>query len=326
LKTLIRPLVWTLSLLIAFPPALALAAAEAATAEDAHAPATQVELLNRLAETGPLESLKPFLKDAMTPTDVTAALAGIYPDIKGMDPAALHPGDGDYPLADWTALLALVREKKGALRSKGLSAWAFEKKLAEITVALTPADTATTPKPALKSAVPVPTATFTPTATPVPVVSVEEVHALKARVSEMSDRLDQLAKDAEKRRQDDDATEKTRLADRAAQKDELQLLRSLLEALQGDLAKVNSRLEEVGKKADEKNLTDTELRQNLSIMRKDLRDNVEDVSILKQKVEKLMAPEKQYARPLDRALTSKWVPGAALLIALGAIVWTATKK
>ena len=97
MKTLIRALVWTLIFLTAFPPALALAAAEAVKVDETPAPTAQVQLLKRLADSGPLESLKPFLKDVMTPTDVTAALAGIYPDIKGTDLAALHPGDGPAP-------------------------------------------------------------------------------------------------------------------------------------------------------------------------------------------------------------------------------------
>jgi len=69
---------------------------------------------------------------------------------------------------------------------------------------------------------------------------------------------------------------------------------------------------------------DTQKRE-WSIMRKDIRDHSQDLSVLKQKVERLMAPEKQSATPLDRALSSKWVPGAAILLSLTAVVLSASK-
>jgi uncharacterized protein YhaN len=120
--------------------------------------------------------------------------------------------------------------------------------------------------------------------------------------------------------------EKAKAADREAQREEARLLKGLVDDLQAGQKRLEASINEVDKKADKKGIDDDELRQSLSIMRKDLRDNVQDVSVLKQKVEKLMAPEKAYAKPLDKALASKWIPGAALLIAVGAIVIAVSKK
>ncbi len=82
----------------------------------------------------------------------------------------------------------------------------------------------------------------------------------------------------------------------------------------------------IGKKAEEKNITDSELQRDLSLMRKDLRDNTQDVSILKQELERLKEPGKEVASPLDQALTSKWLVGGALLVGITALVVALTRK
>jgi chromosome segregation ATPase len=153
-----------------------------------------------------------------------------------------------------------------------------------------------------------------------------EADKIQVQAEKVQAQAERLQSEAAIRNQAAVDAEKARSADRDAQREEAGLLKGLVDDLQAGQKRLEASVSAVDKKAEEQNINDEELRQTLSIMRKDLRDNVQDVSVLKQKVEKLMAPEKTYARPLDKALASKWIPGAALLIALGAIVISASKK
>jgi chromosome segregation ATPase len=228
-----------------------------------------------------------------------------------------------------------VRAKKGALRAKGLSAWTYEKKLESLA----------SKTDGLKTTETRPTPVATPSAS-----DQIEVKAIRERVQNLEDRaeaiqrtekdlqaerdrlktleaqVDRMQSETVLRVKAAEDAEKARSADRDAQREEARLLKRLVEDIQAGQKRLEASLATVDKKAEEKGIGDEELRQSLSIMRKDLRDNVQDISVIKQKVEKLMAPEKTYARPLDKALSSKWLPGAALLIAVGAVVITASKK
>jgi hypothetical protein len=289
----------------------------------------RAELLKRLSRLEPLAVLKPWAaKKNLTESDVNDALATAFPAVQALVLSEVKSGDAAFPPDDWNAFLELVRAKKGELRTRKISAWTYEKKLERI-AALSSGETV----PAAASA---PPAAPTPTPGPPP-ASREDLQALKSklesRLQEAEQKLAEMGKEDEKQARENidlktalAAERQDRAADRDSQKEELRLVKNLVDNLKADLVKTGDRLEAVGKKADEKNLNDEELRQSLTIMRKDLHDNVQDVSVMKQKVEKLMAPEKQYARPLDKALGSKWVPGAALLISLGAIVLAASKK
>ena len=330
-----------LCLAILLPPALMAAPVEPTASPTAAAtpgkkptvaPSAQVRLLDRLSKLELFSALAPFAEiKKPTDQDVTDALVSLYPAVSKTDEArwreaGVSEGDGG-------ELLALVQAKKGALRAKGLSAWAYEKKLQRLTV-----------QPAGE---PAPQASPTATATGADAV---DVKALRERVQNLEERaeaiqrtekdlqaerdkvqtlqgqVDRMQGETALRAKAAEDAEKARTSDRESQREEARLLKGLVEDLQAGQKRLEASLAAVDKKADEKGITDEELSQSLSIMRKDLRDNVQDVSVLKQKVERLMAPEKTYARPLDKVLASKWVPGAALLIAIGAVVVAASKK
>jgi heme oxygenase len=107
----------------------------------------------------------------------------------------------------------------------------------------------------------------------------------------------------------------------------LKLVKNLLERVQDDLKKTDNRLEETAKKASEKNISDTELEQELTVMHKDVRDNTQDVSILKQEVAKLDKSTSVAGQsPLDEVLGSKYVAGGALLVGLAALIISLSRK
>jgi len=89
---------------------------------------------------------------------------------------------------------------------------------------------------------------------------------------------------------------------------------------------MNDRMDQISDKANQKTLTDEELEQELTIMHKDLRDNTQDLTVLKQQVALLDAPQKAGQDPLDDFLTSKWLAGGALVVGLAALVIGVTKK
>jgi hypothetical protein len=105
------------------------------------------------------------------------------------------------------------------------------------------------------------------------------------------------------------------------------LVKNLLDRVQEDLQKTQARLEQVAQKAEEKNITDTELEQELTVMHKDMRDNVQDVSILKQEVAKLdKSGEVKGENVLDQMLDSKWLSGGALVVGVAALIVALTNK
>ncbi len=355
MKTAMRVLALFLSALLALPPAL-LAATEGPEAAPAvtesqtvPAPELQVAVLKNLSKFNLFEATRSFAEmKKPTEGDVTDALIAAYPIVRTIDASVLKQDPAGPTAGDWAALLGLVREKKEALRARGVSAWTYEKKLEKIVAAL-PGE------PAAPSAA----APVAPAPAGASLEQLEAVRAkLDARLAEISSRMESLQarldersaetasgmesvrKDLELRSRDTEALKKSldaeradrvaeradRVAERESLREEIRLVKSLVESLKADLADTDKRLEAVGQEAQAKTMTDSELRQSLTILRKDLRDNAQDVSVMKQKIEKLMAPEKQYARPLDKALASKWIPGAALLLSIGAVVLVASRK
>jgi uncharacterized coiled-coil DUF342 family protein len=100
-----------------------------------------------------------------------------------------------------------------------------------------------------------------------------------------------------------------------------------MDRVQDDLNKASQRLDEVSKKASEKTLTDTEFQQDLTVMHKDIRDNTQDLSVLKQQIAKLdKTGEEKNRSSLDDLLGSKWVAGGALLVGVTALVVSLTRK
>lgn len=333
----------------------ATAPSEAAPAPaSAPVPAAQAKALAHLSTLEGWEALKPFAElKKPTADDATEALAAAFQAVTQAAPASWS--EAGYRQADAEAFLNLVQSRKDALRARGLSAWTYERKVQKLVAAYG------TAKASTPSASGTPTVVPSAGAGDAEVRSLrEKVTALEGqleraksaaasaqaradqavsqavqaedRAGEAKDaagkvqaQADRLRSEAELRAQAAADMEKARAADREAQKEEARLLKKLVDDLQTGQQRLETSLAEVDKKTDRKELDEEELRQSLTIMRKDLRDNVEDTSVLKQKVEKLMAPEKTYARPLDKALSSKWLPGAAVLLALGAIVIAASK-
>ena len=140
MKALTRLLVLTLSFSLVMTPGLwaAVDAEPSPTVtipavEVAMAPQNQVDLLKRLSKLEPLEVLKPWgSKKKLTETDVTDALVAAFPVIQALDASVVKGDDSAFSPEDWNALLQLVRDKKGALRARKVSAWSYEKKLEKI--------------------------------------------------------------------------------------------------------------------------------------------------------------------------------------------------
>jgi chromosome segregation ATPase len=174
---------------------------------------------------------------------------------------------------------------------------------------------------------PVPTQPPAPTATPSFAPSKAEWEGIKSGLADLSKKTDALqqaydAKLAALQQNGNDL--KSANTDLSQQ---LALVKNLLDRVQSDLSAAGQRLDQVAQKASERALSDTELRQELSIMHKDLRDNTQDVSILKEEVTKLSDDEStQGQSALDTVLNSKWLAGGALVVGLAALVVSLTRK
>ena len=169
----------------------------------------------------------------------------------------------------------------------------------------------------------------TPTATPTPIPgpTKQEFDALKATLQDLSAKTGDMQKNFDLKMADLSQNNSDLQKAGASQKEEMELVKKLLDRVQGDLQKTDARLEQVAQKAEEKNVSDTELEQELTIMHKDIRDNVQDVSVLKQEVAKLdKSGEVKGENVLDQILDSKWLAGGALVIGLGALVVALTRK
>jgi len=314
---LTRTVVLLLAVSLAIPMSLGAAATTPAptkTPEASAAPSKHVKTLQAAAKAGLLGE-QYLAKKAMTDVEVTDALVALYPVVTSIDVKTLKPGEGTAEAVTYEALLDLVSEKKGALRDRKVSAYTMEKRLQAIVAAFAEAESA-------KSANGKETAAVMPAAS---AVSEADLKAVRESIEKVSAELADYRKAQEARLKD---IEKNQADDRvkvAGAQDDLSLVRDNLDALQGNLKSLSEREAALEKKVESDGaLADTQKRE-WSIMRKDIRDHSQDLSVLKQKVERLMAPEKQSATPLDRALSSKWVPGAAILLSLTAVVLSASK-
>ncbi|HVZ80666.1 MAG TPA: hypothetical protein VHE12_07685 [bacterium] len=320
--------------ILALSPQLALTAF-AQDASDA-APADQVKTLRDLAQKGYLGDKKASaLPDgALTGDDVTDALLKANDRISGVDLASLKPGDKAFQVQDLQALLTLVKQKAGAIRARKVSAWTFEKRLEKM-ITLLSVDTDETeeePTPAqtAKAAAPEPTAT----ATPVPGPSRADWDQMRGDLKDLRQKLADMEAGYQKKldavqTSNEDlrkANDSLRTSD-SDQQEQLKLVKKLLDHVQSDLGKSSDRLEEVAKKAAEKNLTETEFQQDLMVMRKDIRDNSQDISVLKEEFAKIdRSGDEKNQSALDDLLGSKWVAGGALLVGVTALVVALTHK
>ncbi len=312
------------------------AAPESASAED-------FKTIQILAKNGYLGDKKDFYLSAKTITDdqVVDALMKANETLAQLDLKTVKPGKGNFRVEDLKALLAMVKERSEDIVARKGSAWTFRRKIERVIAVLAPerekpAEEA--PKVAEKAeAAPAPL----PTATPIPGPNREEWNGMKddlkglsKMVGELKDVLDKKIDGLQKSNDEIKlvngeikASNRENSTAVAENQEQLRLVKRLMEKVQEDLKKTDDHLELVEKKAGEKTITDTELQQELNIMHKDLRDNSQDVSILKQQVAKLdKSGEKAGESPLDSALGSKWLAGGALLVGLTALILTITKK
>lgn len=296
-----------------------------ATAQDDAAAADEVKLLQHLAKDGYLGDKKDFYLPAksLTDDDVTDGLLIIKDSLSKVDLKALKPGMPDYPLDDLRALLRLVEDKAEDIRDRKVSAWKFENNLKKMIAALTPpsGEGGSAPSPTAEAAKP----TLTPT--PIPGPSRAEWDEMKGTVKDLQKATTDLQGAYDKKI---DALQKNNdqiTASNADNQEQLKLVKKLLDRVQDDLNQMGAHLDEVEKKASEKSISDTELQQELTIMHKDLRDNSQDVGILKEEVAKLSKEDaKDGQSPLDEVLTSKWLAGGALVVGLSALVISLTRK
>ncbi len=259
-----------------------------------------------------------------TDVQVTDALVALHPVVMKIDPKALKPGDEEYDRKVMEDLLALVGDKKAALRSRNLSAWTLEKHLQKIVAALTQEEVVAAE---VKKA----EAVKDGKSTAVEKVAEAEKETSSDGLKEVRSSLDRVQTDVKELRVTESRlkeVEREAEADRvkvSGVQDDLSLIRDNLDALQENLKGIGGRLDEIEKKVGEKGLDTDDQKREWTLMRKDIRDHSQDLSVLKQKVENLMAPEKKTASSMDRVISSKWLPGGALLISLAAVVIAASK-
>lgn len=346
-KFISQCLVLYLASSLCLTPPLIQAAFAADEAPDAaspdSAPPEEVQAVQQLAKMGYLGDKKDFIltAKALTEDDITDAVLKANDALAPVDLKTLKAGT--YRLEDLQALLNLVKDKSEDIRARKVSAWKYQNKLQKMIAALSldqaPPALEGAKKPAETEAASTPPPS--PTATPLPGPSREEFSGMKDDLRDLAKKVGDMQslfdKKFEALQKSDDEVKasnvemKTSTTALKTSQDELQeqlkLVKRLLERVQEDLKKTDDHLEEVAKKAAEKSVTDVELQQELNIMHKDLRDNTQDVSILKQEVAKLDKTNAQAGEsPLDSALSSKWLAGGALLVGITALVLTLTKK
>ena len=312
---------------------------QAAFAADEETPdqasSDEVQAVQQLAKNGYLGDKKDFVLSAKTLSedDMTDAVIQAGDSLAGVDVKTLKPGS--YRLEDLQALLSLVKDKSEDIRARKVSAWKVQNKLQKMIAALS-TDSSAAPTPSAVKTQPAEAEAPkpTPTATPIPGPSREEFSGMKADVKDLTKSVGDLQAVFDKKfdslQKTNDEVKASNAEVKANQADineQLTLVKRLLDRVQDDLKKTDDRLDAVSKKADEKSISEEELQQELNVMHKDLRDNTQDVSILKQEVAKLDKTSAQAGEsPLDSALSSKWLAGGALLVGIGALIVALTKK
>ena len=319
-------------------------AAEAPAAESDEASQEEIQAVQQLAKNGYLGEKKESILAAKTLTedDVTDAVIKANDSLTAVDVKALKPGS--YRVEDLQSLLSLLKDKTEDIRTRKLSAWKYQNKLQKMITALSQEPEGAVSTDPVKKAAETAVAEAPkaePTFTPVPGPSREEFSGMKEDVKDLTKKVGELQADFDKKidtlQKSGDEMKASNLdvknsnaeikTAQAELQEQLKLVKRLLDRVQDDLKKTDDHLDEVAKKAAEKSMTDVELQQELNIMHKDLRDNTQDVSILKQQVAKLdKSGEKVGESPLDSALSSKWLSGGALLVGIAALVISLTKK
>ncbi len=295
----------------------------------------EIQEVRQLAQAGYLGDKKDFFLSAksLAEDDITDALVAIDAAFSQVDLKSLKPGNSQYQTQDLEVILKLLKEKTDDIRARKVSAWKFENRVKKMIAALTSngeaASPATTAVPT-KTPAPKPT----PTPTPIPVPSMEEFNGMKKSLKDLEKKTDdyqtELGKKYDllnKNQEDLQKSQEDLKGTNADNQEQLKLVKKLIDEVRENLKKTGDRLDQVAQKTNQKNITDTELEQDLNILHKDLRDNVQDVSVLKQQIAKMeSANSNQGASPLDQVLNSKWLAGGALVVGLAALIVTLTRK
>jgi hypothetical protein len=294
---------------------------------DSTASADEVQEIQHLAQAGYLDAKTIDLTaKTMSEDQVADALAAIQDHLKSIDLKSLQSGNTPYQTADLEALLQMVDDYSDLLHDRKISTWLYENRVKKMIQALAPAADAVTPMPSPSPTAPVPTAAVAPTATALPGPTLGDINALQDKLKDLDQRFADLQVKYDQRLQDEDSNDQLLKSKDQERQDEMKLVKNLMDTYESNLQKVNERLDQVSDKANQKTMTDEELEQELTILHKDLRDNTQDLTILKQQVSQLDAPQKVQQDPLDDFLTSKWLAGGALLVGLAALTVGLTKK
>ncbi len=311
------------------PVVATLALAQDVTASPA-ATDDEVQTIQQLAKNGYLGDKKDYYLKAqnLTEDDITDAILKANETIMAIDMKDYQNQKGNYRIEDLQTLLDLVKDKAANIRSRKVSAWKLENRLEKMIAlsTLVPALDAGTVVP------PVPTATsvpFTPTATPIPGPTRAEFNSLKESMDLLDHKLADVQTDLYKKAdaiQTLQANGQDLKMGQADIQEQLKLVKKLLDRVQEDVKRSEDHLTEMDNKIDKKLVTDTEMRQELTVMHKDLRDDTEDISVLKEQVAKLDKTDYGPKNPVDEFLASKWLPGGALVVGLTALVLELVRK
>ncbi|MGH7738864.1 MAG: hypothetical protein ACREL1_01840 [bacterium] len=290
------------------------------------ASADEVKEIQHLAQAGYLAkgTAPDVTASSLTEDQVVDALLAMRDRLMTVDLKNFPGSNSTYKVEDLQALLVLVRHESSQIRARKESSWLYENRLKKMIHALTPM----TPTPGVS---PSPTATLsvptvTPTVTPVPGPTFADLNALQDKIKGLNQNLTDLQLRYDQRLQDEASDDQLLKTKDQQREDEMKLVNNLLDTYESNLQKMNQRMDQISDKADQKTITAESLNQELTILQKDLQDNTQDLTILKQQMAQLEAPQQVPQDALDDFLSSKWLAGGALLVGLAALTVAVTKK
>jgi hypothetical protein len=115
------------------------------------------------------------------------------------------------------------------------------------------------------------------------------------------------------------------MADQSALSVKLRLLNIMFENIKLQLIKINKQDLLFQKQMVDQKTNYQELNQDFELLQTNVTNDEEDISILKQQMAGLLANKKSQT-PLDSFLNSKWIPSAALIVGLAALIVGITKS
>jgi DNA repair exonuclease SbcCD ATPase subunit len=288
----------------------------------------EIQTIQQLANAGYLGDKKDYYlsNKTLTEDDITDGILKAKDYVTAADIKTIRSAK-IFQVSDLQTLLDLVKDKEEDIKARKNSAWKLENRLQKMIAALlvTPAPDSTpgaepTETNAAVSAV--------STATPLPGPSRQDFNGLKDSFKTLDDKLSALQSAFDKRGETLQAIQKDNddlKVSEAGNQEQLKLVKKLLDRVQEDIKKSEDHMNEVEKKVDQKMVTDTEMQQEITVMHKDLRDDTEDISVLKEEVAKLDKTDHGSHNALDDFLSSKWLSGGALIVGLTALTISLTR-